>query len=573
MPLPTNYAEEFLRLPKPDALPHWVSEFNRMALHTQQAGADKLIKKRRPNEPEDIFKYRKDNFEHITSQAIIRAVNNLQRYFAQAKATVKTNDDTRTYLKDGDFQGLDFDTFINQKVINRMIEDPNGFLVWWADGEGAKDPTKAADAKPIMVLTSEVMHYTRDYFTFKSHEKSDVEAKDGKEKTGDVYYIIDRTGYHKLVQTGKKEKKTFKLKRHYKQEFTTLPVITLGGETTTKILQGKEISYLTSYFSGFIPFANEALRQFSDHQAIMVTAGFPIREMEAMPCTECEGKGIIRTTTGRGQTKKTSKSTCKSCNGTKMRIPSTPYGILLKQTKKSSVLNGDQPEIKEAMRYISPDVNILKYAGEHWENLLEKAEKSLSLNHIDEAQSGIAKEMDRDNLMAMLERIGHNIYNNIVRNSITAIQTIRTRGQKVDVEIILPNTFKIRSETDLVNELNSLIEKDSPLPLIVEVTKELTKKRYAGNDTIIKAVNFLALYDPFFVYPLEKRLDMYGSGALTWEEYRTSLYSYNAVMQVAATIDDFQAADFKKIEKQVTAIIAPKLKVKIVPSDGGTPAE
>jgi len=478
MPLPTNYAEEFLRLPKPDALPHWVSEFNRMALHTQQAGADKLIKKRRPNEPEDIFKYRKDNFEHITSQAIIRAVNNLQRYFAQAKATVKTNDDTRTYLKDGDFQGLDFDTFINQKVINRMIEDPNGFLVWWADGEGAKDPTKAADAKPIMVLTSEVMHYTRDYFTFKSHEKSDVEAKDGKEKTGDVYYVI-------------------------------------------AILQGKEISYLTSYFSGFIPFANEALRQFSDHQAIMVTAGFPIREMEAMPCTECEGKGIIRTTTGRGQTKKTSKSTCKSCNGTKMRIPSTPYGILLKQTKKSSVLNGDQPEIKEAMRYISPDVNILKYAGEHWENLLEKAEKSLSLNHIDEAQSGIAKEMDRDNLMAMLERIGHNIYNNIVRNSITAIQTIRTRGQKVDVEIILPNTFKIRSETDLVNELNSLIE----------------------------------------------------TGALTWEEYRTSLYSYNAVMQVAATIDDFQAADFKKIEKQVTAIIAPKLKVKIVPSDGGTPAE
>lgn len=535
-----------------------------MALHTQKRSADELIKKRRPNEPEDVHKYRKDNFEHITNQAIIRAINNLQRFFSQTKATVRTDQDTKDYLHGANFQGVDFDTYLNQRVINRMIDDPNGLLVWWPERVG--DQTKRVEPKPLLVLSEHVQHWKKgEYISWLSDEKSPLKTNKGEvAMEGKVYYVIDTDGFWKYTQIGGQGKEDYELDKWYDQKYENgLPVILLGGEVTSVRLADKEVHYLASYFSGFVPFANEALRQFSDHQAIMVTAGHPIREMEGADCSTCSGKGKIKSKDPDSASGYTYRS-CKDCNGLGMRIPVSPYGVLFKRASKGGVLEG-KADVSEALRYISPDVDIIKYSGEHWQELLLLAEKSLNLNYIDEAQSGVAKEIDRENLQAMLDRIGTNIYLNIYRNSIRNIQTLRTRGKKEEVEIIMPNSFKIRSETDLVNELNTLVEKDAPMYLVVNVAKELTKKRYAGDEDIVKGVDVLAEYDPYFALPLEKRSEMLAIGAMLRSEFRKSLHSFNALLSVIREAEDFSEMEYTAIAAKLDDKLAPYLQ-----DNGGT---
>lgn len=562
--LPANYQNKFFEFPRPAALKWWAREFESMARHTQKRDAQGLIKKTRPNEPEDVHKYRVGIFEHITNQAIIRAINNLQRIFSQTKATIKTDDETREYLTAKNFDGLTFKTFVNQRLLNRMIDDPNGLLVWWPDQVG--DITKKVEPVPLLVLSSDIQHMTREYVSFLSPEKSMVEVgKQGQVMDGNVYYIIDKDeGYFKLIQVGKKEKNKYSLEPYYQQKFNDLPVITLGGESTSELSnpdnkgQKKEIHFLTSYFSGFVPFANEVIRGFSDYQAAKLTSAYPIREMDGIECDECNGKGYIEDRE-EVTNKLLSKSTCGSCQGTRLRIPSSPYGVILRKPAGQNVLEGEV-QMKEAMRYITPPVDILKFMSEDWKENLLLAEKALSLNYIDEAQSGVAKEIDRESLTAMIDRIGTNLYLNIYRNTILILQTLRTRGKIQEVEIIMPNTFRLRSEADLVDELTKLIEKDASIALILEVNRELTRKRYAGDETVIKAVDILSLYDPFFVYPLEKRMDLYAAGAILWEEYRKSLFSYSAIMEIARQDKQkFLEDTYDSIAAQLDTILAPKI--------------
>lgn len=548
--LPSNYAEEFFKLPEPDAQMCWDLEFKKMVLHTQEFEAEKLIDTRRPNEPLDVNKYRKDNFEHITGYVIIRAINNLQRYFSQSKATVKTDADTTAYLSDV----ISFDTYLNQRVINRMIEDANGLLVWWVDDEGVTDPTIKVQPRPMLVLSQDVRHFTEDYVSFKTRNKSFVTNSKGDEiKEGEIYFIVDKTGYYTYTQVGRRSDKKFILKTHYEQEFKEVPVIVLGGESRTKIdEQGEELNYLTSFFAGFVPFANEAIRQFSDHQAIMITTGFPVREVEGIACEVCNEKGVV----DNGE----ETIRCKECNGTGVRVPTSPYGVYIKRPS-SNTLDGGGDGSRDSVRFVSPDVAILQESGRHWKDMLFYAESALNINYtLDSAQSGKAKELDRENLTAMLDRIGMNLYMNIYRKTVMIVQALLSRGEKTEVSIMLPNSFKIRSEKELVDELNSLIEKDSSILLIVEVNKELIRKRYAGNANIIHLVDLLSLYDPFFGYPNSKLQDMNATGQIDVTEFRRSLFSYNTAIKIMTDKgEEFVEMTFEQFEKQMDVLIAPKL--------------
>ena len=161
----------------------------------------------------------------------------------------------------------------------------------------------------------------------------------------------------------------------------TLPAIVLGGDLTDN-------DYFESYFSAFVPFGNEAIRQYSDWQGVMTTTCFPYREEVAETCSApgCRDGACWNEN-------EQEHYPCRVCKGTGRVITRSPFGVFLRE-KNNSILDGGGNNSSEPMiRFVSPPVDVIEYSGNAWQTLLKKAEDSLHLNPINEAQSGTAKEI------------------------------------------------------------------------------------------------------------------------------------------------------------------------------------
>lgn len=549
-----DYFSNFFEYPAPLAQRHWKQVYEEMSVHTRGHKPKKLLDERRPYEAQEIYDYRVKTYEPITKDPVDRAITSLQRIFSKSNVNIDIDQDLAKYLGRNQFEGFDFFSYIQKKPLRRMIEDPNGVLVWWPTGKGTRQNNEQVNVKPYLILSENIKHFNDDVCAWLSDEYSEVTGSKGKEWTGEVYYVVTKEGYYRFEQYGLKSNKTFRWVLHYAHQFEFIPVIVLGGEETGSIIKrlNKEIPYLQSYFASFLPFANEAVRQFSDHQAIMVTSAFPIREMEPLPCPNHECKN------GKVYLAQGEVEVCDTCNGTGTIIPTSPYGVIVRPPK-----TGINPEQETnpapALRYISPDVNIVKYNGEHWEALLQRAEKALNLLFIDEAQSGTAKLIDREDKQSTLDRIGDNVFLNIIKNSIIVIDALRNMGTTTEPQITLPPTFRIKSEQELIEEMTTLREKNAPEFVISEATMDLVRRRYGSNPQMQRVAEVLAAYDTYFSYSTAQKNELTASGAMTREEFLKSIHAPRMLNQIVMQSDDFMSMEYEAITSQLDALLQPIL--------------
>ena len=136
----------------------------------------------------------------------------------------------------------------------------------------------------------------------------------------------------------------------------------------------------------------------------MTMSAFPYREEVAEDCDhpKCRDGLILDVETG-------NTASCSKCNGTGYIINRSPYGVFIR-AKSNPALDGNTNLSDPVVRFISPPVDIIKYSGEAWQDLLKKAEESLHLLHVVEAQSGVAKAIDREEQYSFLIKISNNIF-------------------------------------------------------------------------------------------------------------------------------------------------------------------
>ena len=571
-----EYIRRFSRYPSPLPLKHWKREHEEISVHTRALTPKKIIDGRRPFEDEGIKNYRKDTYEPITASIFSRAIDNLQRILSGAQVSINVDDELRNYLSQPAYGGVDFRTFINKRVVRRMIEDPNGVLLWWPSGRGVDVANVQVDVEPLLVLSTQIKHYDENVFTFLSRESSPVttteEGRTVTKNEGKVFYVVTKESYYRYVQIGAKQDNKFELIEVYRHDLNRLPLITLGGEEAEELKQdGSSIIYQKSYFHSAVPYANETIRQFSDHQGIMVTAAFPIREMEEIPCTAegCKG-GVIQEVEEKNGERHVNTKTCSTCGGRGYIVPLSPYGVLTKKTK-SGLLEKDQKADVPMMRYISPDVEIVKYSGEHWRQLLKDAEKALNLLFIDEAQSGKAKEIDREDKVSMLDKIGSNVFNSIVLQSLRIIDSLRNigGGKGKTISVTLPATFQAKTESELIEEIVTLRDKNAPSFLLAQATIDYVKKRYSGDRVMMKAIDFLSGYDPIFYLTQEEKDRLLANSVVTEDQHGRSLYAFSVVQTVAREKgEEFLTLTQEEITKAVDALLLPMVNKASLPSDG-----
>lgn len=497
-----KFAERFFKLPEPLLKEQWVGEYEAVSIHVDGTFPKRLIEERRPYEDEAIKKYREENYEAITKGPFSRFNTDLSRVFSGSQVTIKVeSDDLQAFIEGPNFDGMDLRSYWSRKLCRRMIVDPNGVLVRWVD-KIPEAPNEPVQPVLFMVLSKNILHFTEDVLAWEAEERSPivVHTKDGDEvqDVGLVYYIVDKEAYWKLVQTGRKEDGNFELRKHYPHLLNRLPLDVLGGEETlyTDQKTNRDHLWYQSFVSNAIPYANECIRQWSDHQGVLVTSAFPLREVEPIDCAYvgCD-KGWIRS---KGVNDEVTKSKCPSCHGKGKVAPFGPYGVLIR--KKSSMLQGgNAADEKDMVKFISPDTAILEFGSKTWRDYKADLERELNLMFVDDAQSGVAKDIDREPKTAKMDAMGHQIYMVLMKNTLRDFAELMDTGISVEgIAITLPPTFVVRSEGDLTSEMKSLKEGAAPFMLDGMVWLEYARKRFPGRNLNVRCMEALADYDVLF---------------------------------------------------------------------------
>ena len=244
-----------------------------MFVHTRGKKPGRILTERRPNEDPDIKKYREMIYEPITKGSIQKAIDKLYRIFQNANFSIQVSDELNAYLSTVKFNENFFYSYIQKFVVPRMIEDPNGWLVWIPMGEGLVNPSVKVDVEPLIISTDQIKYLDKNCITWLDQkEKSKIRKSNKLVDEGLVYYTLTNIGFYKHVQYGDDRKLQFEIIPVYMHNTGKVPGCVLGGDLTPE-------KYFESYFSAFVPFANEAIRQYSDWQGVMTTSAFPYREI------------------------------------------------------------------------------------------------------------------------------------------------------------------------------------------------------------------------------------------------------------------------------------------------------
>lgn len=549
-----EYAKLFREIPEPRAKPLWVRDFQSMVIHTRGEMKSYLIDKRRPNETEDVKAYRVENDRPITRNAFIKAITNLQRTISHSSVEFRFPDNLTATLNQPIFEDTNFLSFFQRKVVGYMCEAANACLVWWPEGVG--DTTRQVSIVPHIVMPEKIIHYTSEVFTWLSDEKSLVMFGGREQMVGDVYYVMLKDELWKRVQIGKKTDERFEFVSYYVNPIKEIYALPLGGdETSAKDKDGKEVLYYTSFLSSAVPFADECKVQFSDHQGVMVNCSSPLREVEAIECTECQGRKKL--TYGGGL------SNCLTCNGTgHMPISPGPYGMYVRPKRKEGPMGEKDTSDIPMMRFLHPDTAILEFGDKSWRQLLKDTEDALNLLFMEEAQSGIAKNIDREDKLAWLDKVAVNLYKYLGVQSIQIIHKFLFPAQDYpEVVINLPSTFVIKSESELIEDINKLRSQNAPDMIISQMMRQFVSKTFGGDPIRLKVFDSLIFMDPLALKTNAEKVNMQASGAVSEEDYRFSVYLTGVLENFARSMANFSDLSVEEIAAAVVPLVQAKIAI------------
>jgi len=221
-----NYNRDFFKLPPDKTLPNWerwVEIFKEMKVHTRGDIPGVLLSTQRPNEDNAVFTYRKSIYQPITKSSINRSINRLFRIFLNSNFSFKVSDEIERYLKEKIFEKRAFFEFFHGIVVKRMIEDPNGFLVWLPAGKGLEEQTEKVTVLPE-IIDSEKIWFVGEYES--EGEISEVLTwREDMSEHPEEFWSLTNEGYYRHVMHGD----YYLLEEIYKHDLGVIPALILGG--------------------------------------------------------------------------------------------------------------------------------------------------------------------------------------------------------------------------------------------------------------------------------------------------------------------------------------------------------
>lgn len=509
------------------------------------------------NEAPETFKWRCDNYRPITKAPFNRAMDGLHRIFQEQAFTWSCSQKLDQYIKETDFYGLKFEAFLEQICLTNMIEDPNAWLVWLPDSydvqrftAGQMLPNESIGVYPLIITSDRQVYCDQNFILWQDENKYRPPNSDND---CDVFHVLTKNEYavfyYQAINAISYPLLT------YPHMLGVIPSVVLGGKATA------EAGIYESFFDAYCPYASEAMVAFSDWQLNRVNCSHPFIQMREIPCdvTGCH-KGYVMVD-GREQE-------CSKCGGKGIKTHLPPNTILIKEQKVS--LEGDAPtDDYDMVKYISPPFQLVTGGMEVWEKLLINAEWSINVRFTMEAQSGVAKSIDQDNLYAMLSKISNNVYDGLAWKSLWFLELYLMGGkQNAEVPTVnKPKSFVMKSTNQLADEMKGYQQLNGAFPhLSKEKYLEISAKDFGGDPLHEQIAKFLVQFDPYINLDQTAKSVNVEQGVMSYADMFKSANAYSAVNAVIVEHQDgkkwFQLASYEEKRKAVVAKLNEMAKIQ-----------
>lgn len=512
----------------------------KVSVHSQGRFYDFLLIKHL-HEDIDTLNWRKANWVAVSKTGFNRAFNTLSRIFRDSQFSVTTSDVLKDYLSVERFKEVNFFTYASTYLMRDMIEDPNSVIAVLPIIDNVRNPNERIRVKIINIPSENIRYFDGETLIW-CDGKKDYSNKLNWNQDNE-YKVLTPYAYLKLHKVSSKK---YKEEIIYTHNLQFLPAFIAGGDWD-------RCGFYRSFFDGYLDFATEALKQYSDYQFVTSKSAYPIREIADMDCSEpdCERGRVYDV--DRDGLKLDTWHNCRACKGTGKVIALAPSKILIRPAVMG---NADAIDDRPLIQDHAPPTDILNFMQQGWELSLKKAEEALQLNFVDAAQSGVAKAMDRDEHRAFLMRISINYYDRIIYNCLWAIECYINPNIREQPTVIRPVDFNINTEQSLETEVKEFTAAGITNLAAASMDK-LFPKKSGGDMVLLKTFEFIRWFDPLYAQSLDQKRADFISESIQEKTYYNSIFVKNALDKLVYKIGkkDFLDLDFVQIEKLITPIL------------------
>ncbi len=478
---------------------------HKLSVHANGIYPDDLIGERRPGESDQIQSYRRKIFVPKTKPVFTKVYNSLMKIPRSPDMVIMFDDTVTLTMPDDETLKYYIENNIPEWgsvmswywgiAFRQYLIDANAMVLTLPTNFDAPDNEYL---RPVpMVFTSEsIIDYKRDeYYVLRS--------------SANIRYTVDNAYYNDGVKYYVLQNDVIQIFEYYPRKDSIvevmnqpnilgyMPLRTMRGICVD---QGEDYAIYESRIMGIVPMLDEALREYSDMQAEVVQhIHSTMWSLQPQQCKDCKGRGQI-------PKENSAPVRCPSCNGVGL-APVNPFEHLSLPAAKP----GEPQTPTPPMGYVEKSTDIARLQQERINQHVYDALASINMEYLAEvpvAQSGVAKQVDREELFSMVYSIAMDSVR-IITDVIYDINQWRYVGSIADIDkrnmllpaIVVPERFDLLSSSVLVDELKSMNEAKLD-PSIINATQiDFIEKRFANDPYVRDMVKLKLKLDPFAGVP------------------------------------------------------------------------
>lgn len=501
---------------------------DRMKPHAEGTFPEKLLSERRPNEPMEVLEYRKKIFTAKTKPTFLKIFASLQKIRRSSDWSIRYEGEFKRILEgetleDYTTSGYPVFTSLTNWVFTLMLRkyliDPNAVVFVYpeiaevVENEYLKPTAEVFDSK-------NVIDFVEDDFAVLLNPTGAVYYVRGKPFRGKRYFVVTTQTIFIYDQTDGRG--SYELSSQYNHGFDALPVFKLKGIITDQN-QGQYL--YESRISGIIPELDEALREYSDLQAAKVLHIYPERwEVTQSECTTCKGTGIRPNPAYTGpDCGCAAELQCGSCEGRAYKVAG-PYAKIM--VKPAGM--GEQNIPTPPAGYVEKDVEIVKIMEESIEGHIRNALAAINFEFLAStplSQSGVAKEVDKDELNNTVHSIAEDIVSamdNIMWFIARYRYSIQYKPEEINMMvpvISVPEKYDILSSDHLQEELKGAKDSKFNPVLLNAMEREYASKKFNSDPAVSDMVQLVLSLDPLPNVSEDDKMSRLSNNGISKETY------------------------------------------------------
>jgi hypothetical protein len=536
----------------------------------------RLIDQRRPTESIVINTYRRMNYTPVTKAPCHKVINSLKKIVkckdwkidyskCEIPGFLPDTDTLEQYCEQVYPMDNSIENWAYKNLVRWVLIDPNALLVVmpinWEE-----EPGELLKPYSYIIESKDVYDFKEGQLAvFLSPNVNEYKDVNGKTCIGKIIIAVTADTFYECKQSGEEE---LEIVAH-PHTASEMPAWILGGESKTP---DPYQPYYESFIQCMLPALDDAARDASDLSAEKNMHIFSTMWYTRMQsCTACQGNGY---TIALGN-----QTVCQTCDGTGGITPS-PYKAMEINLDNAAFTNKNVP-IPPA-GYLEKDKDMVGLMRSEIQQEIYSALSSINMEFLCETplnQSGLAKQVDRDELNNFVYGVAYHIVEDIIKNIYWFINEMRygtvipnpTIRAKMLPRIPVPQDFNFLSQSDAEDNLIKITGSEVSGELKDLAEMDFLHIKYADQPEIRNKLICIHKHNPFGSYAIADVESMLAAGMVRKLDVVLSIYINVFVAQLLCENTDFLDLDFAK-QKEILYELA-QAKLEEMDSDDDTTDE